>query len=548
MRCRTTTICVGLLLAGCTTARPTAQALPAGPQAPVEVASVVLGNGQPCTGTFVAHPLDHITTVRGDVHLFDSNGAGAAIGDLDGDNRQDIVLANLDGTNTILWNEGNLRFHAQSLDFGNSRATNIVDVDGDDRLDIVFTQRGSGVSVWHNEGGRAFGRTTLPGVLHKAYAMAWGDLNGDNRLDLVTGGYDSELSKQQTNNFLLSGGVGVYAYEQGGDGRFSARRLATTSQALAVALPDLNDDGRPDIFIGNDFTQPDQIWLRDGSDWKAAEPFNTISESTMSFDQGDIDNDGRFELFTTDMKPYDVSTHTLASWLPMMATMPQQHAPGDRQVMENVLQVRNGTGFQNQAYARHVDASGWSWSGKFGDLDNDGWLDLYVVNGMIAAELFSHLPNDELVEANQVFHNAGGGSFSPAPEWNLGATESGRGMSMADLDGDGDLDIVVNNLQRPATVFENRLCGGNGLLVDLRMPGTGNTRALGAQLALHTSNGTLFRDVRAGSGYLSGDTAQVQFGIPNGATVDRLEIHWPDGRTSEIKQPVSGTRLLITRQ
>ena len=216
--------------------------------------------------------------------------------------------------------------------------------------------------------------------------------------------------------------------------------------------------------------------------------------------------------------------------------------------MENVLQVRGADGaFHNQAYARGVDATGWSWSAKFGDLDNDGFLDLYVVNGMIAAELFHHLPHDELVEQNQALHNDGTGHFAPAPQWGLGSTASGRGMSMADLDGDGRLDIVVNNLRAPAQVFANRLCGGSGLEVDLRWPASLNTRAIGARLALHTSAGTFYRDVRAGSGYLSGDPARVHFGFPQGAALQRLEIDWPDGAVSSVDVPQAQTLVTVTR-
>jgi hypothetical protein len=268
----------------------------------------------------------------------------------------------------------------------------------------------------------------------------------------------------------------------------------------------------------------------------------------MSFDQGDVDNDGRLELFATDMKPYDITTRTLASWLPMMATMPQTHAPGDPQVMENVLQVRGADGaFQKQGYTRGVSATGWSWSGKFGDLDNDGFLDLYVVNGMIAAELFHHLPADELVEQNQALRNLGDGTFAPAPAWGLGSTASGRGMSMADLDGDGDLDIVVNNLRSPAQLFENRLCGGASLEVDLHWPASRNTRAIGAWLALHTSAGTYYRDVRAASGYLSGDATRVHFGLPAGASIGRIEVRWPDGTLSAVEAPATHTLLTVTR-
>jgi hypothetical protein len=167
---------------------------------------------------------------------------------------------------------------------------------------------------------------------------------------------------------------------------------------------------------------------------------------------------------------------------------------------------------------------------------------------MIAEELFHHLPNDELVEQNQALRNDGAGRFVPAPSWGLGSTASGRGMSIADMNGDGKLDIVVNNLRAPAQVFENRLCGGDGLEVDLRWPTSKNTRAIGARLALTTSHGTLYRDVRAGSGYLSGDPARVHFGFSQGTELRRLTIRWPDGAVSTVDVPGAQTLLTVTRQ
>ena len=137
-----------------------------------------------CSGTFVKHPLDHTTRAHGpEVTFYDSNGAGVAAGDLDGDGDVDLVLANLNGKNSIFWNEGELHFRKEALAHGDSRAAAVVDVDGDGLLDIVFTQNLGALSYWKNAGG-GFEQSTLRGVTRKAYTFAWGDLDRGRRCGL----------------------------------------------------------------------------------------------------------------------------------------------------------------------------------------------------------------------------------------------------------------------------------------------------------------------------------------------------------------------------
>jgi hypothetical protein len=292
------------------------------------------------------------------------------------------------------------------------------------------------------------------------------------------------------------------------------------------------------------------VWLQDDhGDWQPARPFTRISHSTMSIDRGDLDADGVAEYFATDMKPYTLGAQVIAEWMPLMDAANKRRQRNDPQLMENVLQVWRSDHFVNEGYDRKIDATGWSWSGKFGDVDNDGDLDLYVVNGMIAGDLLDHLPGGELVEQNQALRNDGRGQFVPADEWALGSARSGRGMSMADFDNDGDLDIVVNNLNSPAQLFENRLCiEGDALAIDLRWPDGANPFALGATVRLYTDRGVILRDVRAVSGYLSGDPARLHFGVPAGATMQRLEIRWPDGAVSQLDAPPRNHLLTVTRQ
>jgi len=345
--------------------------------------------------------------------------------------------------------------------------------------------------------------------------------------------------------FLMSGNAGVFYYENN-NGKFRIHSLATNAQALALALLDLNGDGHLDIWVGDDFAVPDQLWLWTPNGWKPAPPLATTSHSTMSLDFGDINNDGVNEVFSTDMKPYKGDVQGEEVMPAIIASINEgRNTKTDPQVNANVLQSVGI--FKNFAESAGVDATGWSWSGKFGDLNQDGLLDLYVVNGFSEQTTFPSLPNHELVEANQAFANVGEGHFVPMPEWKLDSTRGGRGMSIADLDGDGDLDIVVNNLNSPAQLYENQLCEGKSLEVDLLWPQSLNTRAIGAKLVLHTTMGTYYRDVKVASGYISGDTTRIHFGFSDQANLQSLEVIWPDAEVSVIDAPLANHLLKVTR-
>ena len=379
-------------------------AQPAPVTVPVDVGVTVL-EPTTCSNTFVKHTLEHTTRAHGpEVTFYDSNGAGVAVGDLDDDDDLDIVLANLNGKNSILWNEGDLSFRKEELGYGNARAVQLIDVDGDGLLDIVFTQSLGSLSYWRNVQG-TLKQDILRGVTRKAYTFVWGDLDADGDLDLVTASYDTLLEKELKDSFLFSSGAGVSVYENTPDG-FVETRLAETSQALAVTLFDLNEDGKPDILVGNDFEVPDYAFLNTDEGWLAAAPFVRTTRNTMSFDGG-RHRQRRLadELFATDMKPDFSDKKALAAWMPLDGERATSAKPVTAcSARKTSFTERSETGFENLAY---TPSSSTRRAGvgraAFGDLDNDGRLDLYVVNGMMAKEVFSHLPNNELVEANQAF-------------------------------------------------------------------------------------------------------------------------------------------------
>ncbi len=516
--------------------------MPTSPMPKIEISFLIAPTE--CSDTFIAHDLDHVTSVPGgaDVRMFESNGTGVGIHDLDNDGDLDIVLANHAGSHTLLWNQGNLTFRTERMNATDGRGVNLIDFDGDGWVDIFLTRTASAPNLWLNQGDGTFVRQVIDGLAEPLYTTSWADLDGDGDLDLVGGSYDAALLNEFGQDFLMNSRGGVFYYEQY-EQRLSPRRLHGEAQALALVLADVNRDMRLDILVGNDFAVPDYTWLNTAAGWQPVTPFASTSHSTMSLDLGDIDNDGLSEVFATDMKPY--TTSNASAWQPILDSA--QELADQSQIMANTLQMTLGNQYTNVAADRGIAATGWSWSGKFGDLDQDGYLDLYVVNGMIEQRLFTHLPDHELREENQAFRNNGLGIFQPRPEWSLGSTRSGRGMSMGDLDGDGDLDIVVNNLRGTAQLFENQLCGGSSLLVDLRWPGSGNAFAIGAAVTLMTDQGALYRDVRAASGYLSADPAQIHFGFGEDTQLRHLEVEWPDQIVTRIDDLKPHTRLIITR-
>jgi enediyne biosynthesis protein E4 len=527
------------------------------PNVPVAVKTSSLLASKTCGTGFADHDLNHTTVPRqGDRTVYDSNGSGVALGDLDHDGLSDIVLGNIGGSSSIQWNLGNFKFKSQELvnNLGlpesQTRAVTLVDLNSDGWLDIVFTHSQGGISAWLNDHQKGFRLETLSGVDFPAYTMIWDDLSGTGKLDLVTASYDALLETELKDSFLLSRGAGVVVYKRNGQ-EFSGTRLAKNSQTLAMALFDVNNDGKRDLIVGNDFAVPDMAFLN-GSDWKKVKPFKRTTKNTMGFSSSDIDNNGQLELFATDMKPKMDDEKVIAKWITFMQKTYEKSQYSSLQRAENVMERRNDDGsFQNIAYELGLDATGWSWSAKFGDLNNDGFEDLYVVNGMIDTQNLKYLANNELIETNKAYLNTGG-KFSPQPNWNLASNSSGRGMSMTDLNNDGQLDIVVNNLGKPAQVFENQLCGGNSLEVELNWLNSSNTKGIGAKVFLNSSLGTMQlktmqREVLSQSGYLSGNDPKIHFGISKDATIESLEVVWSDGKRSVIEKPKANSILNISR-
>ena len=519
----------------------------------VDASAITIGHADrgSCEDRFVSIDLEHETRGPGaSQSMFDGMGAGLAVGDLDHDGDEDIALANLSGDSSVLWNRGDLDFEREPLTEGRFRHVVIVDATGDGRNDVVLTTGvGRPLAMVNTGGGPGaadmFDRAEIAGLDAYTYSIAWGDLGGDGDLDAVTGAYNAELTAARRLTLGDKGGVGLFERE---GGSFTHTQLAEESQALAVRIGDINGDGVPDIFVGNDLATPDHIWFADDDGWEQVTPFSQTAFSTMGVDSGDIDNDGDLDLFATDMKPMDQEPETLSAYEGVIADIAASPDTDDIQIPENVLLVAGDDGYSSAAPSFGIEATGWSWSGLFGDLDNDGFQDLYVVNGMVADNLFDHLPGASLTEPNQAFRNIDGQRFEPEYSWGLGDRSGGRGMAMADLDNDGDLDIVVNNLNAPARLYENRLCGGKAVTVQLAWEGTGNPTAIGARVIVNGDDGMrLVRTVETSRGYLSGASRTVHFGLGADRDTVDLEVVWPDGRVSKFDGILTDQIVMVRR-
>ena len=514
-----------------------------------------------CDGAprFVRHELPHTSVFNAESGSpFAGIGSGVAAGDVDGDGDLDLAFANLSGPASVLINVTGQRavagpaFETAAIANARTRGVFLVDENADGALDLVFTRPHTPPQLWLGDGAGNFAPADRFGAWYPAMTMAWVDADRDGDLDIASATYDAEMVEEMGNVLF---GTGVVYYERDA-GRLQPRSLVNTAEALALLFTDLDGDGLADILVGNDFDREDYLYLRRGDGWELAEPFAATARNTMSFDLADLDNDGSEELFAADMKPFHPDAAAEAAWEPVYRYY-EKPPRGSLQINENVLLRRTAAVapdgehpmFANEAAARGIDATGWSWSAKFGDLDNDGFADLYVVNGMIAADMFGHLPGNELVEENLAFRNDGTGHFTAAPEWGLGDTAGGRGMSMADIDRDGDLDIVINNIGTAAVLYENRLCGGRSAQVALRWPGSANPFAVGARLRLDSAQGVQTRELRSGSGYLSGDPPEAHFGLGRGHLPGgTLTVLWPDGARADFAAPAAGTRIVITRE
>ena len=531
------------------------------------------------------------------------NGGGVGLGDFNNDGLTDVFFAGNLASNKLYLNQGNFRFHdiTEKAGIGGegiwTTGVSVADVNGDGWLDLYLCKSGPPGSerrsneLFINNGDSTFREMAAEyGLAFEGLSVhaSFFDYDKDGDLDCYllnnsmrpVGVYD--LRKDQR---IIPDPDGGNKLLRNDGGRFidaSAQAGIYTSEigfGLGVTIGDINKDGWPDMYVSNDFFEKDYLYInkKDGTfDESLEEYMREISLGSMGADMADINNDGWPEIFVTEMLPESDSrlktTTQFENWNKYRSSVEQGYY---HQFSRNALQFNNGDGtFSEISRFSGVYASDWSWGALIFDMDNDGLKDIFVANGIykdlldqdyvnfvsdrnvvreilhkkgaVIKQLIDSIPSNKI--ANFAFHNQGDLTFvNRASVWGLSDLTHSNGSAYGDLDNDGDLDLVLNNVNMPAFVYENRserLRPDNGYL-SLMLHGEGdNSFAIGSKIIVKTGDRTFYQEHFPTRGFMSSVDYKIHTGIGNAINmIDSLMIVWPDDRIT-IQTDVKPGQLL----
>jgi hypothetical protein len=506
-----------------------------------------------------------------------SMGASVSIVDFDRDGWPDIYVTNsaIGSKNALYRNmhDGTFKDVAGELGVadvnqaGTGVSTGAVwgDFDNDGYEDLFLIKWGR-PELYHNDQGHGFTRVTeqagLPSWINANTAI-WFDYDGDGLLDLFVGGYYSEdidLWHLTTTRIMpasfeyAKNGGRKYLFHNLGNGHFEevSAKVGIDSRrwALAAAAADLRGTGHPDLFISNDYGVS-ELYFNDGKQFHESGERTGVGfapKSGMNAAFGDILNQGRYAVYVSNISEDGILIQGNNLWVPKEGTA------GD------------GIKYQNLARDFGVELGGWSFGAQFGDLNNDGTLDLYLTNGYISLDRnrsywydFSKVAggNSTIIgdaknwpafdgrslsgyQNKRVWLNDGAGKFVDVAQA-VGVTDTydGRSVALVDLWNRGVLDVVVANQNGPLLLYKNTVAAGNDW-IEFELEGTKSNRsAIGAQVSLFWNGQQQVQEVSGGSGFAAENDRRLHFGLGRSPRIEKVVIRWPSGKTQTIDQPAA---------
>jgi enediyne biosynthesis protein E4 len=580
------------------------------PQAPTDSATLFALLPAEQTGLDFKNTLIENTAINYHTDKYIYNGGGVAAGDVNNDGLTDLYLVSNLYSNKLFLNQGALKFQditttaEASASRGFKTSAVMADVNADGWLDIYVCRGHHPDSTLRNDllylnnGPDATGKWS--GKFTESAAQ-WGIRDGAHTTQVAffDADLDGDLDFYQMNHpFDFDQAVLVRLaiensreyrkvkadnpqwsdkFYRNDGGRFTevGTKVGIDNQAfgLGLAITDVNADGYPDVYVGNDFVEPDFLYVNNGrgqftEQWSRY--FKHSSHNTMGVDFADINNDGLEDMVSLDMLPADnYRQKILATSMSHTRYQTLLRYGYEHQFMRNMLQVNNGNGtFSDVGELAGIAKTDWSWSALMADFDLDGQKDIFISNGirrdltnmdfidfksdaaqksaaqgqpLITDQNFMQwiekIPTQK--QRNYGYKNEGELRFSDrSVEWGLSQAAFSNGAVAIDLDNDGDLDLVVNNLEDPVFCYENKAVQQiRQHFIGFKFKGsTGNPQGVGARVQIWNGAHQQVQTVKTARGFLSGTTAELHFGLGQNTVVDSMVVRWPDGRTQTLTQ------------